>query len=212
MQNLSDQCDPIGSRKLSPAGRSTRSLPMLRAGFVLVAVALGALQAYANRDHVFQEDAICYLDKSDAILKGNWHELVDAHWSPLYPLCLAFFRLLFSAGPFWEPAVVKLTNFALFVLVVAAFEFFLTSCLRAWQDQDSTHGQKPPTRLPPTLVVSVFYLWFMWAALCMNGVHHDTPDLLISGIVLAATAIVLRIGAGDRSWVNYGLLGSALGL
>ncbi len=199
------------SRGLAKGATKTR-LHVLRAILFWATIVLGALQAFANRDHVFQEDAICYLDLSDAALQGNWRELSDSHWSPLYPVCLALFRLLLNPSPYWEPAVVKLTNFALFVLVAVAFEFFLTTFLTARKAQVSGRLDPQAVEIPEALVVCVLYLWFMWTALSMNGVHHDTPDLLVSGLILLASAITLRISSDGRAWRYYVLLGLTLGI
>jgi len=56
---------------------------------VLLAGAL--LQAWSDR-HGITPDGVSYLDLSDAVVDGSWRGLVNAYWSPLYPLLLGLAR------------------------------------------------------------------------------------------------------------------------
>jgi hypothetical protein len=172
------------------------------------ALFIAAIQAYGNRDHIFQIDAISYLDISDAILQGRWNEVANSHWSPLYPAFLTIFRILFHPDSYGEPAVVKATNFFIYLLVLCAFNFFLATFLREIKSRyDDAH-----IKLSPLVIILCLYCWFWWASLGLSGVYVDTPDLLVTASMLAASAIILCLKASPANRAYYIWLGTILGL
>ena len=64
---------------------SQRKKSSLQIIFWLIAIFLGALQAWVYRYDLASDDIIAYLDIGDAYLKGNWQEAINGYWSPLYP-------------------------------------------------------------------------------------------------------------------------------
>ena len=58
--------------------------------FVLV---FGATALWLAREGM-NADGVAYLDASDVYLSGGWPASGSGYWSPLYPMLLAFARLL----------------------------------------------------------------------------------------------------------------------
>jgi len=79
--------------------------------FGLIAVLLGALQAWANRYNLATNDAIAYLDIGDAYLQGEWNVAIAGYWSPLYSWLLGLTMAVLKPSTYWEFPVVKLVNF-----------------------------------------------------------------------------------------------------
>jgi hypothetical protein len=172
------------------------------------ALFIAAIQAYGNRDHLFQSDAVSYLDISDAILQGRWNEVANPHWSPLYPAFLSIFRILFHPDSCGEPAIVKVTNFFVYLVVLCAFNFFLASFLQEIKSHyDNTHS-----KASSLLITMCLYCWFYWASLGLTGAYVDTPDLMAAASMLAAAAIILCLKAFPANRAYYIWLGTILGL
>lgn len=178
---------------------------------ITIVLSVGALQGYANRDVVYQIDAISYLDVSDAFMTGRWSDAASTHWSPLYPLLLSATRLLAGNHLAWEPALLKIANFAVLCATVVAFDLFLRNCLQEWRlkvmDSSGVFA-----RLPEWLIVLILYTWFIWASTAMCAVHIDTPDMLSACFLLFALALIV-----DQQWISksvwtYILVGCLLGL
>src|SRR5437867_12791219 len=92
-------------------------------------IAAAALEAYGQR-FAMSPDGMSYLDLSDAIVQGRWAGLVNAYWSPLYPVLIGVVRLMTGVGPEREFVAVHALNFVLFVGMVAAFDWMLTGLVR----------------------------------------------------------------------------------
>src|SRR5919201_823276 len=106
-----------------------------------VLLLLAALQSWIFRHNV-QPDGIAYLDLSDAVVSGRFHELLNGYWSPVYPILVGFARLIVSptplGAPYWEFAIAHAVNFLAFALSLIAFESFL----RALDAAGMTWGQQ----------------------------------------------------------------------
>src|SRR5258707_7530980 len=89
-----------------------------------MALALGAAQAWATR-FTMNPDGISYLDIGDAYWRGDWHNAINAYWSPLYSWILGFFLKVVKPSAYWEYPLVHLVNFLIYVAALGCFEFFL---------------------------------------------------------------------------------------
>src|SRR6476661_8733588 len=95
-----------------------------RAGAWIILLLLAGFQAWSARFYA-SPDGVSYLDLSDAVVTGNFRELFNAYWSPLYPVLISVLRVIVRPTPYWEFGVVHLLNWLLFVLSLAGFEYFL---------------------------------------------------------------------------------------
>src|SRR6266516_3640234 len=91
-----------------------------------VALILGAAEAWATR-FSRNPDGISYLDIGDAYWRGDWHNAINAYWSPLYSLILGLFIKVLRPTPHWEYSLEHLVNFLIYVAALASFEFLLTT-------------------------------------------------------------------------------------
>jgi len=123
--------------------RENRGHRRLRIAFWCGAIALGALDAWAMRNHM-DSDGISYLDMGDAYWRGDWHMAVNAYWSPLYSWLLGLAMKVLKPSAYWEYAVVHLVIFVIYVAALASFEFLM----RAFIDYRRRSGSGLPKRAP----------------------------------------------------------------
>ncbi|HEV2802238.1 MAG TPA: hypothetical protein VGW12_17330 [Pyrinomonadaceae bacterium] len=199
----------------------------------LVAVALGFLQAWGRRHHsedgvaYMGADGIAYLDIGDAYWRGDWAAATNAMWSPLYSWLTGFALWLFQPSAFQEFTVVRLLNFALYLLSLAAFVFLLRELERfqhgrTKEDGDGTHDVDAAATtavdaradfqtLPRAAWLIFAYALFIWTSLSMNRVARTSPDVLVSALVFVASALLLRVRTRRAGWTTFALLGLTLG-
>lgn len=192
----------------------------------LVAAALGFLQAWGRRhdsaDGVayMGADGIAYLDIGDAYWRGDWAAAINAMWSPLYSWLTGFVLRVFQPSPFQEFTVVRLLNFALYLLSLAAFVLLLRELERFRQRRaddvehadDAFDAGDDSQSLPRQAWLVFAYALFVWTSLSMNRVARTSPDVLVSALVFQSSALLLRIRAGRAGWPTFALLGLTLGL
>src|SRR6266704_6885585 len=97
----------------------------------IVALALGAAQAWTTR-FTMNPDGISYLDIGDAYWRGDWHNAINAYWSPLYSWILGFFLKVLKTTAYWEYPMVHLVNFLIYAAALGCFEFFLVTVIRKY--------------------------------------------------------------------------------
>ena len=69
----------------------------IRAAAWVVLLLVAGFQAWATRFYP-TPDGVSYLDLSDAVLRGDFGELLNGYWSPLYPVLVGLGRRLTSAS------------------------------------------------------------------------------------------------------------------
>ncbi|CAN5369235.1 hypothetical protein BH10CYA1_BH10CYA1_19880 [soil metagenome] len=179
--------------------------------FSLVAISIGLFQAYQWRFNPFTEDIISYLDSGNYFLQGNFAQAVSSYWSPLYGCILATVLLFQPHGSSLEIPIIKAVNCLIFSADTAVFVYFLGVLQRHFQQQkldknDSFEG------LSSTFFLVVMYCTYIYSFLFLGGTYIDTPDLLVSGFVMAAVALLVEIKLGKDSWFDYVLFGIVLAL
>src|SRR5947209_187208 len=95
----------------------------LRIACWAIALTLGGCQAWATR-FTMNPDGVSYLDIGDAYWRHDWHNAINAYWSPLYSWILGFFINVVKPTPYWEYPLVHLVNFFIYVGALGCFEFF----------------------------------------------------------------------------------------
>ena len=158
----------------------TISLGRLRAGFRILILVLGFLQAWAGRFYV-EPDGVNYLDIAQAYLRHDWRQAINGYWSPLYSWLLALVQVIFRPSPYWESTFLHLLNFLLFALALITFEFFLRRLIALVN-----------TLFPELGDVIARPVWAWWVlgytafAVCTLRVmtlRNDTPDMALAGLV-----------------------------
>jgi hypothetical protein len=158
----------------------------VRVGAWVVLLALAGAQAWSARFYP-SPDGISYLDLSDAVLSGQWRELLNAYWSPLYPALVGLVRAVARPTPYWEFGVVHLLNLLLFALSLAGFEYLLT----VMREVGRTHWGKPG--LSTTWGTAGAYAIFGALTLMMTPLTLPTPDLLVSAASFFVFGALLRL-------------------
>ena len=173
----------------------------VRAGAWVVLLALAGAQAWSARFYA-TPDGVSYMDISDAVLSGQWKELLNAYWSPLYPALIGLLRAVFRPSAYWEFGVAHLLNFLLFVASLLGFEYFL-GVLR---ELGRTQWNKPG--LSTTWGAIGAYVVFGVFTLMMTPLILPTPDLLVSAASFFVFGALLRLRndiAPRRAGVILGL-------
>ena len=175
----------------------------LIAFFCLLAVMLGGLEAWLSRNDMYS-DGVSYMDIGDAVSAGHWNEVVNAYWSPLYPVLLGTAASVLKLSAGWQFATVHLVNFLLYLAALACFHCFLVSLIR---HKDGRKGDQSRAWWIP-----VGYTLFLWTTLRLISVSVVSPDMAVATCVYGAAAALLRIKTDGGKFKHFALLGLALGL
>ncbi|MBI2490735.1 MAG: hypothetical protein HYV94_01295, partial [Candidatus Rokubacteria bacterium] len=177
---------------------SAAGLRRLRLAGWALAVALGALQAWASR-HDMNPDGVSYLDLGDAFVRGDLAQAVSAYWPPLYAVILGAAVGLLRPSPAWEFPLVHAVNFLLYLGALASLEFLLANAAPR----------------SPGWPAWAWRAWgsalFLVAALHMVTLRLVTPDLLVLALFLLAAGWLGRWADGRVGPREAVLFGAALG-
>ena len=175
------------------------------AGFAL-------FDAWAGRQYT-DPDGISYLDMSDALLKHNWHLLINPHWSPLYPFLIGVATWLARPSAYWELPVVHVVNLVVFLGALASFDFLLRQVIsvlgRGNQRQDADSSLQLPVWIWQLLGYSLFVCS---SFVLIKGLRIVTPDLCVATFLYLDAALLLRLRTGAKRSRTCLLLGLTLGL
>lgn len=147
-----------------------------------------------------------YLDMASETLKSGPHNLVNGHWSPLYPALISLMFLIFDPSPGLQFPVVHILNFLLFVAVLGCFTFFVRSWLAT--PEDSSVKERDKLRITIPFCFGIF-LWFTMEFVTVSEV---SPDLCMAGMVFLAAGYCCRISFHGSDWRSFAMLGAVLGL
>lgn len=182
----------------------------VRVAFWSLGTLLAIAQAWAYRYFV-TSDAIAYMDMSDGVLSGgNWHRVINGVWSPLYPFLIGVARRVAAPTPIHEIRFDHLINIIIFLFAFFCFEFLLQSL---WTEGERGRQEKAAEHAVPEWVFLCFgYGVFLWASLHEITLQSLRPDMLMSGFLYVAVAILLRMRGHVASWGLYSTLGLVLGV
>ena len=188
---------------------ATPNYKLLRIFCWVVALALGAAQAWATR-FTMNPDGISYLDIGDAYWRGDWHNAINAYWSPLYSWILGFFLKVLKPSAYWEYPLVHLVNFLIYVAALSCFEFFLAPFIRECRRRLALSGGEE-IGLSEQSGWLLGYTVFLSTSLLMIGLGPATPDMCVAALVYLATALALKT-TDHPARGTYAGLGLVLGL
>ena len=178
--------------------------------FWCLALGLGALQALDAHEIFMDPDGICYLDISDAWLRGDWRGAINSLWPPLYPGLLSVARLVLHPSPRWEFPAVRLVNFIIYLFTLGCFQYFLSEWI-----QYQRHRQETLIHtivLPTWAWLVIGYVLFIWSSLKLITILEDSPDMLVAAFVYLLAGILLRHCRGLYNRTTFILFGVILGL
>ena len=119
----------------------------------------------------------------------------------MYPWLLAVALGVLKPKPYWEFPVLHLVNFVIYLGVLLAFQFFLSSLLKR------IRGIRPAWTVAAIACGS-----FIYAMTDFTNVINPTPDLTMAIFVFLTAGFLVRIAVdGSTTW-TFVLLGVTLGL
>ena len=183
--------------------------PQLRAIFWCVALSLGLLHVWARRNEV-SPDSISYIEIAWRTARFGWHEIVNAYWSPLYPILLSLVFRYFHPAVQWEFTAAHILNFLIYMASIASFELFLKQLILLRQTAGEATEKSSPVAARTVRIWG--YVFFLWASYFWLGTEWVTPDLFVAVTVYLATALLFRILRGQGNWLAFAGAGALLGL
>src|SRR5579864_2910251 len=201
---------PVQSEADIEPDSSPPSYRGLRIAYWCVALALGAADAWANR-FTMNPDGVSYLDIGDAYWHGDWHNAINAYWSPLYSWILGFFLKVVKPSAYWEYPLVHLVNFLIYVAALACFEFFLKAFIADRRRRDQELLKEGQMGLPESSWWLLSYSLFVSSSIILIGLRFATPDMCVAALVYLASGLILRMRAGAATRKSYLVFGACLG-
>jgi hypothetical protein len=108
-----------------------RKLLLLRWVIRLFAVGLGAaISLVSIAQQSMNEDGLSYLDIGEAFFSGEYGEIINAHWSPLYAIVQGAALAVFKPSLEAELIVVHGTNFLIYIFCLASLPHLSFSGMR----------------------------------------------------------------------------------
>ena len=173
-----------------------------------IAIGLGLILALCGRS--FQGDSVSYLDMGDYFFAGDRRAILNGLWSPLFPFIQGLTRWLFKPTLRWEPTLIQLTNFFIYVSAVVAFQFFWGEVSRLYRSHSQRESQPPDATFSENEFWIFGYAVFLFMHL--DIVTLTTPDMLLSTIVYLSVGLILKIRLDGPTLLRFCLLGLLLGL
>ena len=152
-----------------------------------VTLALGVFEGVYGRVR-YSADAINYLNIVRAIHIGDWKTALNSYWSLGYPLLISIVTPLFPASPSGEWVAVHLLN----VLILAATFFSFYWLVVTAVSSSSASGILANDNSERMLLVGAWAI-FLSIELTMDNVSRVGPDLLVSCLVFAAIALLIKL-------------------
>jgi hypothetical protein len=194
-----------------PLGDVHRLRPV-RLAMWCVAFAVGVAHIWINRRNMCDIDGISYVEIGEAFLRGDWSQVINAHWSPLYGLLLAAGLRLSQVSAEHEIYVLQIVNVVLYAGALTALDFLLRQIIEAketWH-QSGIEGKIMP--FPAWGVIALGYALLAWAAAYWFYLWLVSPDIFLCGFFFFAAGIVLRIRTRGANWRRFVALGLVLGV
>ncbi len=182
--------------------------PVIEGAYWLLALTLGAIQAWIFRYQPSSPDAVSYLDIADAYLHGHWAQGLNGYWNPLYSWLLAATLGVTRPSGQWEYPAAKALDFAIYVSALLSFRWFLRqlrTASRVWGARESSEV------IPDWMWIVVGYTLFIWSSIRWIRVTSNTPDMLGAALAYLSWGLFFRLQVRERPR-DYWTLGAALAL
>jgi hypothetical protein len=161
--------------------------------------------------HAIMPDGISYLDIAAACARGHWTSLINAYWSPGYPVLISLWLSVFRHSPNQEIAILHCLNCFILLGALYSFEYFMKGLLQ-FLSSTAPPGGSEFRPLPDWAFWVMGYALFFWTSLECTPPSRSTPDALVTASLLLAAGILLRMAAGDDGWLRFAALGAVLAL
>src|SRR5260370_4933780 len=166
----------------------------LKAFFQITAIALGSAETIAAR-HSIRPDSRSYVEIARAYLRHDWAMAVNAYWSPLYSWVAAIVLGVTHQSWRWEYPTIHAMNFMIYLVAIAAFEFFWNGI------------QRSEAGVPNLILWAFGYSLFVWLAIGYLSIAG--PDLCVTTMVYLIAGLLVRIKSNAETkhfiWVGVAL-------
>lgn len=169
---------------------------------ILICLALDAVFDRAFTKNV--ADGVSYLDIGDSVARGDVSALLNAYWSPAYPVVLLAGLTLIHPPPTLQLATIYGTNAVVAVFALCTLLYLVTG-LPARTDTTETFGLSRP------MLTGLACALFMISIEADVPVEQITPDLLLGGLLWLSGGAMLRISSNQKLF-HYVLLAVSLSL
>ena len=193
--------------RLSPADAAPEA--RLRVLFWCAVLVLGLLRVWAHRNDV-TPDSVSYIEIAWRTVRFGLNQLVNGHWSPLFPFLLSLIFRCFHPPVQWEFTAAHFLNYAAYVASFASFELFLKELILLQQSGGESDNKSSPVSQRTLWIWG--YVFFLWASYFWLGPTWVTPDLCVAALVYLATVMLFRIRRGRSSSLLFAGFGALLGL
>jgi len=181
-----------------------------RRAALLVVLLAGLARAWVERFSL-DIDGVSYLDLSDAFARRDWHNFLNAYWSPLYPALLGISRVVLPTSKQWELPSTHVLNFVIYVAALGCFEFFYAALRNSLVSRNSNSGEATFSLVQGFPFWLLAHALFLWVSLDLITLWDISPDLCVSAFVYAIAGLILRF-RHDSSWKLAAILGLVLGV
>ncbi|MGH9897802.1 MAG: hypothetical protein ACRD4L_02995, partial [Pyrinomonadaceae bacterium] len=158
----------------------------------VIAALVGFFQLVAKYK-LMDPDGVSYLDISDAYRHGDWHNAINAYWSPLFSWLLALTLTVIKPSTYWEFSSVHFVNYIVFLIGLPCFSFFLSELATFRSRLPLFSAQRAEDFLPAWLWWVLGYALFIWSSVELIGITRPTPDMCAGIIVYLAAGLTLRL-------------------
>jgi hypothetical protein len=171
--------------------------------FVLLAItlALGTFEGIFARTFL-AADAVSYLDVAHLLRTGDWKTALNTLWGLGYPVLLALWLPLFPSNPLGEWIGVHSLNLVILVATFFSFYSLVAAAYGQIRGPEDIHDEQ----IFRWLILLAFPI-FVTTEVYIDAVSRVNPDMLVSCLVFASVASLLRLVQypGIRNAVLLGL-------
>jgi 4-amino-4-deoxy-L-arabinose transferase-like glycosyltransferase len=183
--------------------------PRWRTSLWILMLICWLIEAWSYR-HLMTPDGVSYIDIATSCAKGDWGALINAYWSPAYPVVLMLWWLPFRPTPYWQLPLTQILNCLILMVALCCLEYLLNGLI-AYQAR-SAAADRETEPLPAWSLRAIGYTLFFWVSIFLTPPSLDTPDAMILAFVLLAAGMIVRIRDGKAGWLRFAVLGGVLGL
>lgn len=177
----------------------------------IICFVIGALAAWCARTTMYP-DGISYLDIGDSYCRGDWHNALNAYWSPLYSWIVGVALKVFRPSIEGEFPLVHLINFVMYLVALAGFSFFVGTFVKQIGKSKRDNGSWGEIGLPVWALYVAAYAVFLTSSLFLITISFASADMLVAAVVYFASGVLLRIRNGNAGTVLFVAFGLALGI
>jgi len=178
----------------------------------LISIVIGGAVAWSARTTMYP-DGVSYLDIGDAYWRGDWHNALNAYWSPLYSWIVGAALKMFDPTIQGEFPLVHFVNFLTYAVALACFSFFLDAFVKRYtRAKEGTTSSSDPFGLPIWALYLAGYSVFVTSSLFLITISFASADMLVAAVVYFASGVLVKIQDRQSRTALFVAFGFALAI